>query len=746
MKKFFILLFITVVSSHFFGQNLKILSSPDFKETIRDINFVDATTGWISLNKGMIYKTSDAGQNWFEQNTETTKDLVKISFLDLNKGWAAAIDGNVYKTTNGGDSWTEYNYSQAIPGMVFSICDLVKFLDENVGFIIAGKLRQIYLLKTTDGGVTWNKKDSLVSTTTARRWYDVDFNGNNGVMVGDKKEIQKYSTDLGETWTFSTAINDNFFRDLKYVKYLSATEIITIGEGNEFAGVPVPVYKSTDGGINWQKKNQSLITIYDRVKGAYFKNSLDGTGVGSDGFSKAFVVRTTDGGETWTSTVLDYAFGFQALAGAGDFLFAQGTSSHLSYSTDFGNNWQMLQKKAYSSVIGMSFINGKGYTITRNGDVYFSSDGTGNNWEYRSQAGKNLSGAICFLLDNKGFILKENRHIVKTTDFCQTWQTVLTPVYPSSRNLVGGIDFGDLNNGYAWFSQNDYGEYYVYKSSNGGDSWTQIQQFAGPGYISGNLIAFDADNAVILGPDIWTQRTTDGGTTWNPATLNNFTPYFATKDFEDVAKIDESRAVAIGDKFICITTDKGANWNYIDHGLNNIDSGFYKIAFSSDTLGYVMQYDGTILKTTDLGVSWTRDATYFNQYYFFAASINQSGKLMLGTSTGYILGEETPTGISGEENLLTEFLLEQNYPNPFNPNTKIRYSIQASPEETSVKLKVFDVLGNMVTTLIDEYKPAGNYEVEFQSTIGSRQLASGVYYYRLSIGSQIQTRKMILLK
>jgi photosystem II stability/assembly factor-like uncharacterized protein len=741
MKKFFILVFFAGLLSQLLGQNLKILSSPDFKETINDIKFINPTTGWICVNKGMIYKSTDGGQNWFEQNTDTTRNLVKISFVDLNKGWTASIDGYGYKTTNSGETWTKFNYGQAIPGMVFSICDLIKFLNENVGFIIAGKLRQIYLLKTTDGGITWSKKDSLVSTTTARRWYAMDFNGNSGVMVGDKKEIQKYSTDLGETWNFSTTINDNYFRDLKYVKYLSATDIITIGEGNEFSGVPVPVYKSTDGGVNWQKKNQSLITIFDRIKTAYFKDNLNGIGMGSDGFSKAFVVRTTDGGETWTSTVLDYAFSFQAMTGVGDFLFAVGTSSHLVYSTDFGNSWQMLHKKAYSSIIGINFINGKGYAVTRNGDVYFSADGTGNSWTYLSQAGRNLSGASCFL-SNKGFVLKENHHIVKTTDNAQTWQTVLTLVNPSSRNLVGGIDFGDLNNGYAWFSQNDYGEYYIYKTSDGGNNWMQVQQFAGPGYISGNLIAFDANTAIALGPDTWTQRTTDGGATWNPATLNNFAPYLITRDFEDVSKIDENRAIAIGEGFMCVTSDKGANWNYINHGIVTIpDSGFYKVAFSSDTLGYIAYYDGTIIKTTNFGLSWTKDTTYQNQYYFFAASINQNGKLMLGTSTGYILGEETPTGISNEINYPTNFSLKQNYPNPFNPVTSIQYSLGGTQ---FITLKIFDVLGKEITTLVNELKERGDYHVHFSSD--DYHITSGIYFYQLRAGNLIQTKKMLLLK
>jgi len=274
----------------------------------------------------LIYKTTDGTKTWLEQNSGVTADLVKVFFLDANTGWTATLIGTVLKTTDGGESWNSYNYGAASPNIIFSICDLVKFIDQNTGFIIAGKLKQIYLLKTADGGTSWSVKDSLISTT-ARRWYAIDFNGSNGVLVGDKKDVQKYSTDGGETWKFSTTINDNFFGMLKYVKWLNSSDVIAIGEGNEFNGLILPAYKSNDGGINWVKKSQSFTTVYDRVKDAYFKNDLEGIGVGSDGFSKAFLIKTTDGGETWTNEVLDYAFGLQTIVGIDNRLLILGTSS-----------------------------------------------------------------------------------------------------------------------------------------------------------------------------------------------------------------------------------------------------------------------------------------------------------------------------------------------------------------------------------------------------------------------------------
>jgi Secretion system C-terminal sorting domain len=91
------------------------------------------------------------------------------------------------------------------------------------------------------------------------------------------------------------------------------------------------------------------------------------------------------------------------------------------------------------------------------------------------------------------------------------------------------------------------------------------------------------------------------------------------------------------------------------------------------------------------------------------------------------------------------FTLEQNYPNPFNPSTKIKFTIPATLSEVEgslVTLKIYDVLGDEVITLVNEEKPAGEYEVEFDG----RNLTSGIYFYTLKAGSYVETKKMILLK
>lgn len=106
-----------------------------------------------------------------------------------------------------------------------------------------------------------------------------------------------------------------------------------------------------------------------------------------------------------------------------------------------------------------------------------------------------------------------------------------------------------------------------------------------------------------------------------------------------------------------------------------------------------------------------------------------------------------PTNIEENDNLPVNFVLEQNYPNPFNPETTIKYSIPIKNERTefsiqNVTLKVFDVLGREITTLVNEHKSAGNYEVKFNGT----NLTSGTYFYVLNLGGKILSRKMLLIK
>lgn len=143
-------------------------------------------------------------------------------------------------------------------------------------------------------------------------------------------------------------------------------------------------------------------------------------------------------------------------------------------------------------------------------------------------------------------------------------------------------------------------------------------------------------------------------------------------------------------------------------------------------------------------------------YYWRVRPLNQYGSGEWSTVFGF--KTEPVTSNDDESNLLEEFQLEQNYPNPFNSQTKIRYSIP-NPTLLSdysngqidlrfVTLKIYDILGNEVATLVNDYKEPGNHEIEFNAadSRGGKSLPSGVYFYRLTTGQFNQTKKMLYLR
>ena len=148
--------------------------------------------------------------------------------------------------------------------------------------------------------------------------------------------------------------------------------------------------------------------------------------------------------------------------------------------------------------------------------------------------------------------------------------------------------------------------------------------------------------------------------------------------------------------------------------------------------------------TYDVGVT----GEYIDIAFFGYLNTILQGCVINGT----VYGDTTVVSVDALEQHPQLFSLLQNYPNPFNPSTTIKYKI---PEITFVTIKVYDVLGNEVATLVNEEKPAGNYEVEFDSRgLINQTLPSGIYFYQLRAGnpstgsgqSFVETKKMVLLR
>ncbi len=137
----------------------------------------------------------------------------------------------------------------------------------------------------------------------------------------------------------------------------------------------------------------------------------------------------------------------------------------------------------------------------------------------------------------------------------------------------------------------------------------------------------------------------------------------------------------------------------------------------------------------DLGQSWN---IFAHEFQFLHHLYIYDNKIWAATNNGLWYTELETTSVDpiGKPNY---FKLEQNYPNPFNPSTKISWQSPVGGWQT---LMVYDILGNEVAALVDEDRHAGNYDISFDAS----RLASGIYFYKLQIGSHVETRKMILLR
>ncbi|MDZ7626437.1 MAG: T9SS type A sorting domain-containing protein [Ignavibacteriaceae bacterium] len=166
--------------------------------------------------------------------------------------------------------------------------------------------------------------------------------------------------------------------------------------------------------------------------------------------------------------------------------------------------------------------------------------------------------------------------------------------------------------------------------------------------------------------------------------------------------------------------------------------------------GFAVGDNGLILETTDAGENWTMNSVQLTTNDLLAVHISGGG---VEWGPGLAVGENKTAllypivvSVDAQTKIADDFQLYQNYPNPFNPTTKIKFTIPyiETHRDASlhVTLKVYDILGNEIATLVNEEKLSGTYEIEFNAT----GLPSGIYFYQLKTDSFIQTRKMVYLK
>jgi len=716
----------------------------------------------------LITDASNGQTSWFWQNPlPQGNELKAVKFIDQNTGLAVGIKGTIIKSTDGGLNWVNLN-----SGTFIDLNNLVFISSDNIIAIGANSI----ILSSSNGGLNWsiNHLNDNINLT------GICFNNQStGWISGFNNSIGHgmlyKTTNGGINWILNfTSPYDDYFIKIQF-----------IDENSGWVGGGYTLFRTTSGGKNWNLVN-SLAYAIDLT----FKDTIEGmvTGGYSHGSSNYGIIRkTTNSGSNWLNsfsyqdTVLNSISFFNSYTG-----FVAGRKGGIFKSTNYGDSWFSLQSNTYHDLNSIYFYDSlNGWSVGKSGTIIKSED-VGLNWELKSKGIINLIGLGAFIDQNTGWI-SSAAGIMKSTDGGGQWSSV----WDSISNWSYYPKFFFLNNSTGWLTysaaKND--RFTVYKTIDGGINWIFQNIFIAENffesYIINSINFIDNYTGFIVGTKRYYQwpfgyyyigmlfKTTDGGLNWTTSQLPVGIPndikfinvntsfivgtgkilkttnsglnwisipgiYGNFYNFLKISFINENTGWLSGDDRICKTTNGGLNW--VDQSYLNI-SGLHSMVFLNEDFGWVCGNQGKIYATSNGGVNWFNQPTPTYENLFSITFINPNTGWAVG-SNGTIL--KTSSGIQVginqlEQNVPKNFFLSQNYPNPFNPKTKIKYSITSAQY---ISLKVYNILGKEITTLINERQNAGNYEVTFDGS----DLSSGIYFYKLEAESFVETKRMMLLK
>ena len=410
---------------------------------LNSICFVNKDTGWTVGLVGRILKTTDGGDHWLPQTSGSDKWLYSVSFVSANTGYALGLNGTVLKTTNGGLNWT---LSASSHGGVYSS----QFLSENLGYAVCSIDAVPFALKTTDGGISWNK----------------------------------------------ILVDSNKFGDLHSCCFVDSSTGWVVGS-NGLA------YKTVDGGSSWSKCVPDSIA-QQNYNYVIFKDTLTGCIAAANSDS---ILVTKDGGQNWERISLLSKYNITNLFYSQNRLYASGSAGLLLYSTDSGEHWIALSKDVtLSNIQTASFIDSHNIWAAGNSGVIIKSTDGGNTWLNQiSNTTQNLN-TICFFDSLNGFVCSYQGTILKTSNGGENWNKLID----SSALSLYSMFFLDKNIGFCG-GYDRFNHAVFLKTVDGGIKWTYLTNTPNDYWIEA-IYFKDSLNGWAGGSSL--NRTTDGGKTW----------------------------------------------------------------------------------------------------------------------------------------------------------------------------------------------------------------------------------------
>ena len=666
-----------------------------------------------------------------------------------------------YRTTDFGTNWELIDYSGSTLGISFIINK-----SNPACLYMVRSLKEIW--KSYDKGENWFKLKEFTDNL-----YSIAISESDTSVLYASAEGKIYkSTNSGIDWLITN--NSALALQIEVNKYNPATIYYRDRNGR--------VFKSRESGANplMIKNYASKIIMHptDTLTIYCHYTALVGPGA---------IEKTTDEGLTWTvifNQWLGEPTAIYSLAldpNNPEILYAGIGDLGIFKSTNGGNDWEptRLSNSYMPYYFELDKNNPEKITVGQYGWGIIKTTDGGINWHqaqfYPSNQYQLLKCADIVYNpqdSNEGYLAaKYTLH--KTTDGGESWvyQNKLFGVnaiayHPANPNiLVAGLSDISLS-----------GASYIYRSTNGGEDWYMIEE-SGPPFMSLTRFYHHPQNPDLIygigGRRIY--KSTDFGVSWenkvNGIIDDGIGNTNAISDFAIFEKNPEimyctQRQAKDNKGHLYKTTNGGEEWFRIDSALINLSQKNWINSLWLDLnnakrlyVGLKGREDGGLYLTEDDGQNWRR---------IYAGSIEagRSGLMKSDNQTPHNIYFSTDFGIAKlldtftvttireiDNQIPVNYYLSQNFPNPFNPVTTIKFSIPAltpslslgervSEGRVRVTLKIYDVLGREVATLVNEAKEPGIYEVKFDAS----KLSSGVYIYRLTSKDFTASRKMMVVK
>jgi photosystem II stability/assembly factor-like uncharacterized protein len=668
-----------------------------------------------------ILRTTDAGASWTKTLDWSYGEMrgvqaVKIHPNFPNRVWAATTEG-IYKSVDTGRTWVIVSDIPMGTDLLFDP------LDSNTVIAAHGNLGSIGggIYRTADGGKNWDQLANGLPLTFGGKILLAQYGAAPNVIfasIGNGAESGTWlckSADFGTTWKIATTTDYSSYQGW----YSHFVTVDPVDSSSVLCG-GIDLWKSTDGGTTLVRKSNWAAW--------FFGTPLPGEPEGPPNYSHAdhhAVVRdpvdrntvyfgndggvfcTTDGGNTFEGRNGGY----------------QTTQFYNGFSSSFLDS---------SLAIGGMQDNA---TAIYEGTVA---------WR-RVIGGDGCMTAMSPTSTDTMYGAYQNLSLLRSVNRGATFSN--TPV-PSSTitGFVGPYALSESHPKIMYAGRDK-----IFRSTNGGTSWSATN---GGATLNGNpalalaIAPTNPDTVYVTTAPVSASSamfiTTNGGTNWS-----SITGTLPDRYLIDIAVDPKNSAVVyvtasgFGTPHAYRSTNAGKTWSAISSGLPDVPTSAIAVnPFNTDHL--YLGNDLGVYLSTNAGATWSSfsDGLY-DATMVMDVSVSRANRSIRAVTHGNGIFErklyDGTTSVPHDPVTVSEFRLEQNYPNPFNPVTVISFHLTSEHYTT---LKIFDVSGKEVAVLVEERKQPGTYSVQWNAS----DLAGGTYFARLTSGSSVQVKKMVLIK